>query len=61
MLKLLIIIIAFFSKLSLAQVNVNSIIKLNENIPEECGLRFMINNKDYSVETSITIKKLKSI
>ena len=58
--KLIIIMIVVFSKLSFAQVNVNSIIRLNENIPEECGLSFMINNKNNPVETSISIKKLKN-
>tara|TARA_B100000900_G_scaffold408018_1_gene421622 strand:- start:998 stop:1501 length:504 start_codon:yes stop_codon:yes gene_type:complete len=57
--KILIIIVAF-SKISLAKVNVNSIIKLNENIPEECGLRFTINDGNNSIEASISIKKLEN-
>ncbi len=54
------IIIVLFSKISLAQVNVNSIIKLHENIPEECGLTFIINNNNNFVEASISIKKLEN-
>ena len=60
MIKFFIIIFFLFSKVSLAQINVNSIIKLKENIPEECGLSFTINKDNNLVEAKVSIKKLEN-
>tara|TARA_Y100000766_G_C18529236_1_gene422750 strand:+ start:109 stop:606 length:498 start_codon:yes stop_codon:yes gene_type:complete len=60
MIKFFIIIFLLFSKVSLAQINVNSIIKLKENIPEECGLSFTINKDNNLVEAKVSIKKLEN-
>ncbi len=42
-----------------ANINVKSIIKLNQNIPEECGLSFSV-KKNYLSDISFSIKKLKN-
>ena len=60
MIKLLMCFIIMLTSVSFAQVNVNSIIKLKENIPEECGLSFILNNENSFVEASVSIKKLES-
>ena len=41
-----------------ANINVKSIIKLNENIPEECGLNF-IHDEELQLNASLSIKKLE--
>ena len=51
-------IIFFFSfKITLASVKVNSIIKLDNNVPEECGLSFVFNHNDYLTEAMVYVKK----
>ena len=60
MIKLLLFYIVFLSSVSFAKVNVNSIIKLKENIPEECGLSFFLNEENNFVEASVSIKKLEN-
>ena len=49
------IILLLFSTSIQANVKVNSIIKLKENIPEECGLSF--SNKEEGFTAELTIKK----
>ena len=53
-----ILIIILFSSILQANVNINSVIKLKENVPEECGLTFTDNTKKVFAE--ITIKKYNS-
>jgi len=60
MIRLSVLLIFLFSKVSFAQVNVNSIIKLKENIPEECGLSFVIDKEYNFVEARVSIKKLEN-
>ena len=43
-----------------ASVNVNSVIKLQDNVPNECGLQFLVDNDSTSFDTKLSIKKLKS-
>ena len=40
--KFFLIFLVFFYKLALGEIKVNSIIKLDNNIPEECGLAFLL-------------------
>ena len=49
------IILLLFSTSIQANVKVNSIIKLRENIPEECGLSFSNEKEKFTAE--LTIKK----
>ncbi len=49
------IILLLFSTSIQANVKVNSIIKLKENIPEECGLSFSNEKEEFTAE--LTIKK----
>lgn len=49
------ITLLLFSTSIQANVKVNSIIKLRENIPEECGLSFSIEKEKFTAE--LTIKK----
>ena len=49
------ITLLLFSTCIQANVKVNSIIKLRENIPEECGLSF--SNKKEKFTAELTIKK----
>lgn len=49
------ITLLLFSTSIQANVKVNSIIKLRENIPEECGLSFSSNKEKFTAE--LTIKK----
>ena len=42
--KIFLIFLVFFYKLALGEIKVNSIIKLDNNIPEECGLNFFLEN-----------------
>ncbi len=60
MIKLLTFFIVLLTSVSFAKVNVNSIIKLKENIPEECGLSFFLNKENNLVEASVSIKKLEN-
>ena len=51
-------IIFFFSfKITLASVKVNSIIKLDNNVPEECGLSFIFDHKGFLTEAMVYVKK----
>ncbi len=45
--------------LAFAELKINSIIKLEENIPNECGLVFFIDNDNLSHKATISIKKLE--
>ena len=54
---LTLIIIVFSFKIALASVKVNSIIKLDNNVPEECGLSFIFNHNDYLTEAMVYVKK----
>ena len=49
------IILLLFSTSIQANVKVNSIIKLKENIPEECGLSFSNEKEEFTAE--LTVKK----
>ena len=49
------IILLLFSTSIQANVKVNSIIKLKENIPEECGLSFSNKKEEFTAE--LTVKK----
>ena len=49
------IILLLFSTSIQANVKVNSIIKLRENIPEECGLSFSNEKEEFTAE--LTVKK----
>ena len=43
-----------------ANVKVSSVIKLQNNIPNECGLQFIVDNKSSSYDTKLSIKKLEN-
>ena len=43
---LTLIIFVFSFKIALGEVKVNSIIKLDNNIPEECGLSFIFKHNE---------------
>ena len=47
---LTLVISVFSFKIALASVKVNSIIKLDKNVPEECGLSFIFDHKDNLTE-----------
>ena len=46
-----------FKILKASEININSIITLDNNIPKECGLNFKITNNN--INTKISIKKKK--
>ena len=54
---LTLIIFVFSFKIALAAVKVNSIIKLDNNVPDECGLSFIINHNNYLTEAMVYLKK----
>ena len=54
---LTLIIFVFSFKIALASVKVNSIIKLDKNVPEECGLSFIFDHKDNLTEAMVYVKK----
>ena len=54
---LTLIIFVFSFKIALASVKVNSIIKLDNNVPEECGLSFIFKHNDYLTEAIVYVKK----
>ena len=54
---LTLIIFVFSFKIALASVKVNSIIKLDKNVPEECGLSFIFDHNDYLTEAIVYVKK----
>ncbi len=56
----LILLFLSFSTLASANVKINSIIKLENNVPDECGLSFLIETKNFSYNASVSIKKLDS-
>ena len=56
---LTLIIFFFCFKITLASVKVNSIIKLDNNVPEECGLSFIFDHKDFLTEAMVYVKKTK--
>ena len=43
-----------------ANVKINSVIKLQDNVPNECGLQFLVDNDSTSFDTKLSIKKLES-
>ena len=51
------IIFVFSFKIALCAVKVNSIIKLDNNVPEECGLSFIFKHNDYLTEAIVYVKK----
>ncbi len=51
------IIFFFCFKITFASVKVNSIIKLDNNVPEECGLSFIFDHKDFLTEAMVYVKK----
>ena len=55
LLTFLIFICSF--KIALASVKVNSIIKLDNNVPEECGLSFIFDHNDFLTEAMVYVKK----
>ena len=58
--KIFLIFLVFFYKLALGEIKVNSIIKLDNNIPEECGLNFFLENDNSFTNASVSIKKLEN-
>ena len=54
---LILIIFVFSFKIASAEVKVNSIIKLDKNVPEECGLSFIFDHNDYLTEAMVYVKK----
>ena len=54
------LLIFLFYKTALGEVKVNSIIKLNNNIPEECGLNFLSKNDNQFTNASVSIKKIEN-
>ena len=54
------IIVLLFYQIALSEIKVNSIISLNKNIPEECGLSFLIENNEKFINASISIKKVEN-
>tara|TARA_B100001248_G_scaffold160851_1_gene121343 strand:- start:292 stop:795 length:504 start_codon:yes stop_codon:yes gene_type:complete len=54
---LTLIIFVFSFKIALGAVKVNSIIKLDDNIPEECGLSFIFKHNDSLTEAIVYVKK----
>ena len=54
---LTLIIFFFYFKITLASVKVNSIIRLDNNVPEECGLSFIFDHKDFLTEAMVYVKK----
>ena len=60
MFKILLLYLTLFTT-ALAEVKINSIIKLENKIPNECGLRFLIEKDDLSYNASVSIKKLDSM
>lgn len=58
MLKIIFLYLSLYT-LALAELKINSIIKLEENIPNECGLGFFIDNNNLSHKAAISIKKLE--
>ena len=51
------IIFFFCFKITFASVKVNSIIKLDNNVPEECGLSFIFDHKYFLTEAMVYVKK----
>ena len=60
MFKILLLYLSLFTT-ALAEVKINSIIKLENKIPNECGLGFLIEKDDLSYNASVSIKKLDSM
>ena len=54
---LTLIIFFFCFKITLASVKVNSIIKLDNNVPEECGLSFIFDHEHFLTEAMVYVKK----
>ena len=54
---LTLIIFVFSIKIASASVKVNSIIKLDKNVPEECGLSFIFDHNDFLTEAMVYVKK----
>ena len=49
-----------FKILKASEININSIITLDNNIPKECGLNFKITNNNINTKISIKKKEDKS-
>ena len=58
---LTLIIFVFLFKIALAEVKVNSIIKLDNNIPEECGLSFIFEHNNHLTEAIVYVKKTEGV
>ena len=43
-----------------AEILVNSVIKLKDNIPNECGLNFLIKTSSNNINAKVSIKKLEN-
>ena len=56
---LTLMIFVFSIKIASASVKVNSIIKLEKNVPEECGLSFIFDHNDFLTEAMVYVKKTK--
>ena len=54
---LTLMIFVFSFKIASASVKVNSIIKLDKNVPEECGLSFIFDHNDFLTEAMVYVKK----
>ena len=54
---LTLMIFVFSIKIASASVKVNSIIKLDKNVPEECGLSFIFDHNDILTEAMVYVKK----
>jgi hypothetical protein len=53
------LLLFFYSSLKASDVQINSIIVLENNIPKECGLNFKVLDKDKIINTMVSIKKKK--
>ena len=60
MFKILLLYLSL-STIAFAEVKINSIIKLENRIPNECGLGFLIEKDDLSYSAAVSIKKLDNM
>ncbi len=54
---LLLLLFLLSYQIAFAEIKVNSIISLKNNIPDQCGLNFVLNHENYLINTSVSIKK----
>ena len=54
-------LLSTFSNLNASDIRINSIITLENNIPNECGLNFKILERNKMSNTKVSIKKNKKI